>query len=209
MTTTDILEITENRTPYTDIAEVESEFYKLGKKKYRKGFYRMEKVLGYEFFEVKKPITVTQLYYRNNPKNKWHSLMVDDPLHWLGMEDLANKCKGKVLVGGLGMGLVLHHLVNNRLVDEIEVIEIDPQLVEFIKPYLPEAKKRFNILAADYFHYILRTNSRYDSAIIDLWVLGDDSTKSDREHVARSMGVSRALTLNISDKVWVWGVRGE
>lgn len=202
-----MLRVDSHITPYSLIPDVTSRFYRLRKVRYSKGLYRMEGVMGYEYFELIKPITVTKLEFRNALGEKWSSLMVDDPLHWLGMKELASKCSGSVLVGGLGMGLILHHLLENKDVQAITVIEIDQELTSFIQPYLPKDNK-IKVNQANYFSYVIDTPERYDSAVIDLWVLSGNSPKSGRQNVAESMGAARALTLDIATKVYIWGVRG-
>ena len=74
----------------------------------------MEGVSGYEFFELLKDIVVTELRINNEV------VMVDDPMHWIGMQRLAEACEGKVLIGGLGLGLILHHFINNKKVTSID-----------------------------------------------------------------------------------------
>jgi hypothetical protein len=205
-----VLNITgEYKTPYTDIPETEGKVVRLKKTRYAKGLYRMEGVKGYEFFYITKPIKVTELQVKD-PNGRWKTLMVDDPLHWLGMEELAQLCKpGTVLVGGLGLGLILHHLVKRKDITYIKVIEIDPEIVSFIKPYIPK-DPRITIEVDNYFNYILFTSEKFDNAIIDLWVIDDEDPKEHIEHVKHSMITAYTLTKTIfpSAKVLVWGVRG-
>ena len=201
-----VLQIESHITPYSLVPKVTSDFYQLSKVTYRRGIYRMEEVLGYEYFQVMKPIIVTKLQFRNTPEGKWEPLMVDDPLHWLGMKELASKCTGNVLVGGLGMGLILYHLLENKSVQSITIIEIDSELTSFIQPYLPKDRK-IKVVHANYFNYVTKTLDMYNSAVIDLWVLSEKS--SNRHNVAQSMSVAKALTSNISTKVFIWGVKGQ
>jgi len=203
-----ILEIKDFDTPYTCIPEVESEVIRLKKVEYRRGFYRMEGVMGYEFFHLKKPLLVTNLQVKNH--RGWITLMVDDPMHWLGMGELAKLVKsGTVLVGGLGLGLVVHHLITRKDITQVRVIDIDPELISFISPYLPN-DTRVEVLNNDYFSYILNCSDKYDSVIIDLWVLNEKSPDSERRWVGESMGVAYNLTKSKlpQAEVLVWGKRG-
>ena len=203
------LTLTEHLTPYTSVPETSNKFVRLKKKPYKRGYYRMEGVDGYEMFRVKKPITVTSLQV--NCGGKWITLMVDDPMHLLGMEELAKLCKpGKVLVTGLGLGLVLHPLCQRSDITEIEVIEIDPEVVDFISPYLPK-DSRIKIRQDNFFPYLLSGNQdNFNSVIIDLWVLNDNSTDRDREQVKASMLAAYNLSqMKFPEaEVLVWGIRG-
>ena len=70
---------------------------KIKRVKYKKGMYRMEGVNGFEYYELTSLIKITTL------KIGKECVMVDDPLHWYGMEALAQHCKGNVLCSGLGL----------------------------------------------------------------------------------------------------------
>jgi hypothetical protein len=200
-----VLKITEYKTPYTDIPETEGKVVRLKKTKYTRGLYRMEGVKGYEFFYITKPIKVTELQVKDS---KWRTLMVDDPLHWFGMEELAQLCKsGTVLVGGLGLGLILHHLVKRKDITYIKVIEIDPEIVSFIKPYIPK-DPRITIEIDNYFHYIVRMDENFDNAVIDLWTIGEDDTQEYRRQVLLSMLSAYILTKHKIPNVLIWGIRG-
>ena len=205
-----VLKITdEYKTPYTEIPEVKGKVVRLKKTKYTKGLYRMEGVKGYEFFYIEKTLQVTELQVKDR-NGKWKTLMVDDPLHWLGMEELAQLCKpGSVLVAGLGMGLILHHLVKRNDITQIKVIEIDPEIVNFIKPYIPK-DPRITIEIDNYFNYVILTKENYDNVIIDLWVIGEGDSKEHIEHVKKSMITAYILTKNAfpDAKILIWGVRG-
>jgi len=123
-------------TPYFKIAPRRLRNLRLAKYHYTPGFYKMFGVKGYDLFEVRKTIPVTCLEFKH--RSRWETLMVDDPLHWYGMEEMAEFATGKTLVAGLGLGLILFHLVK-RPVDLITVVEIDPLVVQLITPFIPIA----------------------------------------------------------------------
>jgi len=209
-----IYKVKEFSTPYTALPEIRSKYYRLKKVRYTRGLYRMENVYGYRYFYVEKPITVTILEYKEG--KEWSTLMVDDPMHWFGMRELSELVKpSKVLVAGLGMGLILHHLVKREDVRKIKVVEIDEELVKFIKPYLPD-DKRIGIEIKDYYGYLHehllghRKREDFNSVIIDLWVLGEEDTEMKRKHIAICMDATRKLTKACfpNAKILLWGVRG-
>jgi len=160
-----VLKISDFETPYTNIPEIGNSFVRLKKIVYESGYYRMEGVKGYDRFQCRKPITVTNLQVKDD---KWWTLMTDDPMHWLGMQELAELAKpGKVLVAGLGMGLILHHLVKREDIKLIGIVEIDHQVINFITPHLPK-DKRVRIIPRNFFGYLLDCQEEYDNVIIDL-----------------------------------------
>ena len=166
--------------PYTlkvDTWETPATKYPLGKvgtaevarKRQHRGFYRMEAVLGYLFYRATKPIMITDL------KIHGRIWMVDDPLQWLGMKELAKHSEGKVLVGGLGLGLVVHALLENSAVTQIDVVEINSDVISLIKPCLPGSEK-MRVFPNDVLKFdpLLATHDTdfqdYKTVILDLWV---------------------------------------
>lgn len=201
-----ILQIDRNDSPYNAFPAASSEVVRLIKSRYSRGYYHMESILGYELFQVKNPIEVTSLQVKDH--RGWTTLMVDDPLHWLGMGELASLASpGTILVAGLGMGLILYQLVKRQDITSIKVVEIDAELIGFIRPYLP-ADTRIEICERDFFSYIQTTADMFDTAILDLWVIKGNSAKRERQQVAASMGIARALTTAHAKRVLIWGLRG-
>ena len=168
---------------------------------YTKGIYLMEGVKGYTFFEVQHKIRVTTLKINDE------TVMVDDPLHWIGMEELAKHSNGNVCVAGLGLGLIVHHLINNSKVDNIDVFEINKDVINLISPLLPNDSK-INIINDDFFKEPFR-HKRYDTIIIDLWVgeNGDFEICGTKEKVPMLSYYQRVQFNNPQSKVFMWGIR--
>jgi len=160
---------------------------------YKPGYYLMEGIDGYLYFEVTKPIQITNL------KISGDVVMVDDPLHWIGMKRIAEACYGKVLIGGLGLGIILHHLKNNNKVTRIIVCEIDKDVIELIDPFLPD-DSRVMILCESIFKFSTRP---FDVIVLDVLVKGGNVFKKGFP----DMRAVRAFQqLNYDKKVYIWGV---
>jgi len=173
------------------------------KVKYGRGnTYLMEGVDGYELLKVTKTIIVTQL--RINGK----VVMVDDPMHWMGMKRLAEACKGRVLIGGLGLGLIHHHLVANKDVKSVDVVEINKDVIDLIKPLLPD-DARVKIHHDDVFAYKW-VHGDYDTIILDLWVKNLAETVVagvTKYNVDITSAMLRFQFNNPNAEVFVWGHR--
>lgn len=160
---------------------------------YKPGYYLMEGIDGYLYFEVTEPIQITNL------KISGDIVMVDDPLHWIGMKRIAEACYGKVLIGGLGLGIILHHLKNNDEVTRIIVCEIDKDVIELIDPFLPD-DSRVMILCEDIFKFSTRP---FDVIVLDVLVKGGNVFKKGFP----DMRAVRAFQQrNYNKKVYIWGV---
>lgn len=167
----------------------------------RGGIYLMEGVDGWELYKLTKPIIVTQL------KINGKGVMIDDPLHWLGMKRLAEHCRGRVLIGGLGLGLILHHLKDNKAVAKIDVVERNLDVITLIKPLLPE-DKRVTIHHSDVFgdEWV---HGDYDTIVLDLWVKKGKnlSVAGTNEHTGITRTYLRFSANNPQAEVYIWGHR--
>lgn len=166
----------------------------------RKDFFLMEGVRGYAKYYLKKPIPVTSL------KIGRETVMIDDPLQWYGMQDLARHCKGKVMIGGLGLGLILHALQDNRDVTEIHVIENNFDVIGLMSDNLPPRDKtKWQIIPADVYWYLdYRAKcQKYDTVVLDIW-WGRGSIQIGMEMMVATAKTKYALP---DAKLMIWGHR--
>jgi len=201
----DILEVRSWRSPVSHYNEEEVGTARIRRIEYEPGIYFMEGVAGYDFFHIFNPIKITVLEIKNVD---WDTAMVDDPLHTFGMLGLANACRGKVLVAGLGLGLVIHFLALNDKVDEIHVVEINKDVIALVGKYLGRYDK-VEIINDDFKQY-LRYNipiETYDYAILDLWSVSSGDSQEYRKKVVNEMAELYLETYFIADKVYIWGMR--
>lgn len=168
------IEISEWRTPATDYPEKELGSVRIIHGFYNYGYFHNYGVRGYKFFHVTKQIPVTSLEIKEIEDSEiWETWMVDDPPHLWSMQDYARNSAGRVLVAGLGLGLVVHELLNNIDVDYITVVEKSKDVIDLISPLLPKAENvKFEIINDDFYVFINETNKRFDRIIIDLWTTG-------------------------------------
>jgi hypothetical protein len=74
---------------------------------------------------------------------------------------------GKVLVGGLGLGVFPHLIqVGNLGVRKVVVVEIQKDLIELIQPYIDP---KIEIVHDDLFHYLKRMRGKFNFAFFDIW----------------------------------------
>jgi hypothetical protein len=170
--------------------------------KYDSGCYVMEGVDGFAFYELDSPIIL------NNLKINGETAMIDDPLHWIGMQRLAEHCKGRVIIAGLGLGLILHHLVKNKDVDEILVVEVNQFVIDLIEPLLPN-DDRVRIVCEDIRAFELSELAQYDTIVFDVWVKGEKGMRIDFPSTGEIMARAEALRTIYKKNVMVWGLRNE
>jgi len=192
--------IREFETPATKYPSKRFGEAEIVKEKYKRGLYLHEGVGGYDFFFVEREIPVTKLRVRGE------TVMVDDPLHWEGMKLLGKKAEGRVLTGGLGLGLIAHALAKNPRVKEVTIVERNKDVRELVKPLIPDEKIRVcegNILDDKWYEPCP------DTVILDLWTLGKESPKEERAKVWEEMmtALAKIKYKCPNTKVWIWGLR--
>lgn len=77
-----------------------------------------------------------------------------------------DKCAGRVLIGGLGIGWIVEQLQATPEVTEIVVVEITQEIIDLVWQYLDVPKA--SIVRMDLKDY-LETASGFDYIYIDIW----------------------------------------
>lgn len=225
MTDTDIireyvLTIDRWRSPVShyreETVEVEGEKARVKKYVYTRGYYRMSWVGGYIFFKLTRPAEITVLEIYNRQTEKWEEVMVDDPMHTLGMYHLARHAYGDVIVAGLGLGIIIHYLAHNPRVKSITVMEKNPAVIKLIKPYIN--KYKVNIIQKDYFKHLAEAvlqayqgspPKKYDVCIADILTADEGTPPEERMVIGFKAKYIQAMSKLIANKVYQWGLANQ
>lgn len=122
---------------------------------------RMEMLGGGGLLRYKEDITLTLL---KEDERLW---MSDSPSEMADMEVMASYAQGHVFVAGLGLGLLAHKLAENEKVDKITIVEINKNIIDLVKDYLPE---KVEIVHSDFTVYITtHEQSQFDYFILDIY----------------------------------------
>lgn len=82
---------------------------------------------------------------------------------------------GRVLVGGLGLGLVAHYLARLLEVREITIVERSAHVIKLIKPHLPP-RYRGAVVQSDIAKFLRTSGRRFDYYLLDTWQGTSEST---------------------------------
>lgn len=158
------------------------------------GVYLMEGVDGHWFYAHSKPMPQICLQIDGET---W---MVDNPTHTIGMRKLAEHARGKVLCGGLGLGLLQNSLADQEKVTQVDTVEINPDVIGLMKDNIP---KNFNIYQDDYYNFIKEHTGEYDTIICDIFV----RSPGGKGHTHDDMVSAYKLTkfYNPMADVYFWG----
>lgn len=93
-------------------------------------------------------------------------VMSDTKMERLTNQEFLNEAHGKVLIGGLGIGLILLPLLEDDEITEITVVEYSQEVIDMVSPQLPKCDK-LRIVQGDVFTYV--PEHLYNTIYMDIW----------------------------------------
>lgn len=142
-------------------------------KKGTKGTYFGEGVRGMTFYRFAKTVQIVSL--KINQK-VW---MTSDCTYTFSLESFAERSSGRVLVAGLGLGIVVHQLVKNPAVTEIIVVDREQDVIDLVGPLLPK-DARIKIVHEDFDLFTDRMSMQDWSPDTILWDLAVWSSRKEQ-----------------------------
>ena len=118
-------------------------------------------------------------------ETRWHELsydegvwMTDLPIEQAQHDKLLQNFKGRVLVGGLGLGYAVTILAQKPLVKEIVVVEKAREVIDLVWPHLKkEVFEVTELVNADLFEYLEENReARFDFGFYDIWQSDGETT---------------------------------
>ena len=110
-----------------------------------------------------------------------------------------SRLKGRVLVGGLGLGLANAYLEANDAVTEIVVVEKSPEVIALIKPCMP--KEKTIVVEGDLFEYLKDLSlCHFDFAFYDIWCPTGERVLT--QHVMPLRRLSRNIVAQENIECW-------
>ena len=83
-------------------------------------------------------------------------------------QEVVRRAHGDVLIAGLGLGMILHPILDKPDVGRVTVVEKYQDVVDLIRPTLP-VTERLAIITADIFAWRPPRGRRYDVIWFDIW----------------------------------------
>jgi hypothetical protein len=115
-------------------------------------------------------IPLDQTYCVHKLLEHGDTLMSDCPQEIESQLWQIERFKGKVLIGGLGLGWAVMQLEKNPDVTEITVVELSQDVIDLVWKYLPVKKSK--IVCADLYKYLRsakKQSRKWDFAFYDIW----------------------------------------
>lgn len=126
-------------------------------------------------FSGKRPrSTIVSTSFRMHQLYEGKSLwMTDSPQEQESQQEVVKKCKGNVLIGGLGLGYIAKMLVNKPDVEFVTVIEKEQAVIDLVWKHLKI--ENGIVIKANLFDYLASPRIKYDWAYYDIWApTGED-----------------------------------
>lgn len=99
--------------------------------------------------------------------------MTDSPQEQELHKDVVKKCKGNVLIGGLGLGYIAKMLSKKTSVEFVTVIEKEQDVIDLVWEHL--GIENGVVIKMDLFDYLKKTKEKFDCAYYDIWApTGED-----------------------------------
>jgi hypothetical protein len=94
-------------------------------------------------------------------------MMSDTPMERLSNLDFINNANGRVLIAGLGIGMIINAIVEKKDVTEVVVIEKYQDVIDLVLPKIKHPKLK--VICADIFDYKPIKGDKYDVVYFDIW----------------------------------------
>jgi len=92
-------------------------------------------------------------------------MMSDTAMERMSNHDIIEKAKGKVLIAGLGLGLILPPILEKEEAIEVVIIEKYQDVIDLVGPKFDNPKLK--IICADIFEYTPK--KKFDTIYFDIW----------------------------------------
>ena len=113
--------------------------------------------------------------------------MSDIPQEQIQHDPVVSRCKGHVLVGGLGLGYVVTRLAAKKSVTKITVVERSKDVIKLVWPHL-KLKGKGKVVQGDLFQFLRKNKVKYDYMYFDIWQSDGERTLIDYVIPLRKLG---------------------
>ena len=106
----------------------------------------------------------------------YECIMSETPMEKRSNLKFVNKAHGRVLVAGLGIGMILLAIQDKPEVEEIIVVEMSQEVIDLVQPQLP-LNNKVKIVHEDIFEYI--PEGKFNTIYFDIWATYNSDTYED------------------------------
>lgn len=93
-------------------------------------------------------------------------MMTDTLMERWSNEEVVRRATGKVLIAGLGLGMILHPICAKKSVQSVHVIEKNADVISLVVKTVPP---KAQVVEGDIFTWTLPRGAKYDTIYFDIW----------------------------------------
>jgi hypothetical protein len=94
-------------------------------------------------------------------------VMSDTHLERLSNSPFVTHANGKILIAGLGIGLIVKNILNKESITEITIVEKYQDVIDLVSPKFNDSRIKY--ICADIFEWKPNKNEKYDTIYFDIW----------------------------------------
>lgn len=94
-------------------------------------------------------------------------VMSDTRFERLTNYEVVRRSHGRVLIAGLGLGMILHPILRKREVTSVLVVEKYQDVIELVAPH--HRSRKLRVVCADIFEWLPEPGEKYDVIYFDIW----------------------------------------
>ena len=94
-------------------------------------------------------------------------VMSDTPMERISNTTFVQKANGRVLIAGLGLGMIINNIVDKDDVTEVIVIEKHQDVIDLIEPKIAHSKLK--VICSDIFDWKPQKGEKFDTIYFDIW----------------------------------------
>lgn len=120
-------------------------------------------------------------------------IMTDTEMEWHTNWRFLFNANGRVLVAGLGLGMIVLAVQDREEIEKILILEKEKEIIALVKPQLPFLPK-VEIILADALEWRPPKGEKFDTIYFDIWpdICGDNYEEMKRLHRRFSRNLNRA-----------------
>ena len=125
-------------------------------------------------------------------------MMSDTGLERISNKEFIDNANGRVLIAGLGLGLIIHNIIDREDISEIIVIEKYRDVIDLVSPKFTHPKLK--IICADIFEWKPSKGEKFDTIYFDIWAdIGTDNL----EEMKKLSSKFKSFLNRLNPKCWM------